>query len=177
MSPEPTRAPKGLAFAEIQARQLTLQWEPLGYNVTRCHTYAVSLCYHYTLGGSHNQTIRECVKMERGASRYTIKNLLPFRNVHVRLILTNPEGRKEGKEVTFQTDEDGKSAGQIPGVPSVPRPRANARIHVGDSSKAVVTITHSWRDYGSLVRVISSLKVWKTSAANLDQEFTPRQGF
>nr|BAE43332.1 unnamed protein product [Mus musculus] len=103
---EPTRAPKGLAFAEIQARQLTLQWEPLGYNVTRCHTYAVSLCYRYTLGGSHNQTIRECVKMERGASRYTIKNLLPFRNIHVRLILTNPEGRKEGKEVTFQTDED-----------------------------------------------------------------------
>ncbi|XP_030880593.1 receptor-type tyrosine-protein phosphatase U [Leptonychotes weddellii] len=106
---EPMRAPKGLAFAEIQARQLTLQWEPLGYNVTRCHTYAVSLCYHYTLGGSHNQTVRECVKMERGVSRYTIKNLLPYRNVHVRLILTNPEGRKEGKEVTFQTDEDGKS--------------------------------------------------------------------
>ncbi|XP_035971306.1 receptor-type tyrosine-protein phosphatase U isoform X11 [Halichoerus grypus] len=103
---EPMRAPKGLAFAEIQARQLTLQWEPLGYNVTRCHTYAVSLCYHYTLGGSHNQTVRECVKMERGVSRYTIKNLLPYRNVHVRLILTNPEGRKEGKEVTFQTDED-----------------------------------------------------------------------
>uniref|UniRef100_A0A8C0LP56 protein-tyrosine-phosphatase n=1 Tax=Canis lupus dingo TaxID=286419 RepID=A0A8C0LP56_CANLU len=88
------------------ARQLTLQWEPLGYNVTRCHTYAVSLCYHYTLGSSHNQTIRECVKMEQGVSRYTIKNLLPYRNVHVRLILTNPEGRKEGKEVTFQTDED-----------------------------------------------------------------------
>uniref|UniRef100_A0A8C4PM68 protein-tyrosine-phosphatase n=1 Tax=Equus asinus asinus TaxID=83772 RepID=A0A8C4PM68_EQUAS len=39
---EPMRAPKGLAFAEIQARQLTLQWEPLGYNVTRCHTYTVN---------------------------------------------------------------------------------------------------------------------------------------
>lgn len=142
MSPEPTRAPKGLAFAEIQARQLTLQWEPLGYNVTRCHTYAVSLCYHYTLGGSHNQTIRECVKMERGASRYTIKNLLPFRNVHVRLILTNPEGRKEGKEVTFQTDEDGKPASQIP--------RANAQVHVGDSRKAAVAISHSWKDCGFL---------------------------
>uniref|UniRef100_A0A2R8ZAN0 Receptor-type tyrosine-protein phosphatase U n=1 Tax=Pan paniscus TaxID=9597 RepID=A0A2R8ZAN0_PANPA len=103
---EPMRAPKGLAFAEIQARQLTLQWEPLGYNVTRCHTYTVSLCYHYTLGSSHNQTIRECVKTEQGVSRYTIKNLLPYRNVHVRLVLTNPEGRKEGKEVTFQTDED-----------------------------------------------------------------------
>ncbi|XP_029082860.1 receptor-type tyrosine-protein phosphatase U [Monodon monoceros] len=103
---EPMRAPKGLAFAEIQARQLTLQWEPLGYNVTRCHTYTVSLCYHYTLGSSHNQTIRECVKIERGVSHYTIRNLLPYRNVHVRLVLTNPEGRKEGKEVTFQTDED-----------------------------------------------------------------------
>lgn len=108
------RAPKGLAFAEIQARQLTLQWEPLGYNVTRCHTYTVSLCYHYTLGSSHNQTIRECVKMERGVSRYTIKNLLPYRNVHVRLVLANPEGRKEGKEVTFQTDEDGKSSPCFP---------------------------------------------------------------
>uniref|UniRef100_G1T3U6 protein-tyrosine-phosphatase n=1 Tax=Oryctolagus cuniculus TaxID=9986 RepID=G1T3U6_RABIT len=103
---EPMRAPKGLAFAEIQARQLTLQWEPLGYNVTRCHTYTVALCYHYTPGGSHNQSIRECVQMERGVSRYTIQNLLPYRNVHVRLVLTNPEGRKEGKEVTFQTDED-----------------------------------------------------------------------
>uniref|UniRef100_G1PQT7 Protein tyrosine phosphatase receptor type U n=1 Tax=Myotis lucifugus TaxID=59463 RepID=G1PQT7_MYOLU len=109
--PEPMRAPKGLASAEIQARQLTLQWEPLGYNVTRCHTYTVSLCYHYILGSSHNQTVRECVKMERGVSRYTIKNLLPYRNVHVRLVLTNPEGRKEGKEVTFQTDEDAVPGG------------------------------------------------------------------
>ncbi|XP_016043345.1 receptor-type tyrosine-protein phosphatase U isoform X1 [Erinaceus europaeus] len=103
---EPMRAPKGLAFAEIQARQLTLQWEPLGYNVTRCHTYTLSLCYHYTLGNSHNQTVRECVQMERGFNRHTIRNLLPYRNVHVRLVLTNPEGRKESKEVTFQTDED-----------------------------------------------------------------------
>ncbi|KAG8506785.1 Receptor-type tyrosine-protein phosphatase U [Galemys pyrenaicus] len=104
--PEPMRAPKGLAFAEIQARQLTLQWEPLGYNVTRCHTYTVSLCYHYTLGSSHNQTVRECLQMERGVSQHTIRNLLPYRDIHVRLILTNPEGRKEGREVTFQTDED-----------------------------------------------------------------------
>ncbi|XP_031818260.1 receptor-type tyrosine-protein phosphatase U isoform X1 [Sarcophilus harrisii] len=103
---EPMRAPKGLAFSEIQSRQLTLQWELLGYNVTRCHTYTVSLCYRYTVGSSHNQTFRECVKMERGTNRYTIKNLLPYRNIHVRLILTNPEGRKEGKEVIFQTDED-----------------------------------------------------------------------
>jgi len=104
------RAPKGLAFSEIQSRQLTLQWEPLGYNLTRCHTYTVSLCYRYSVGTGHNQTFRECVKMERNANRYTIKNLLPYKNIHVKLILSNPEGRKEGKEVVFQTDEDGESA-------------------------------------------------------------------
>uniref|UniRef100_A0A8C9F451 Receptor-type tyrosine-protein phosphatase U n=1 Tax=Pavo cristatus TaxID=9049 RepID=A0A8C9F451_PAVCR len=103
---EPMRAPKGLAFSEIQSRQLTLQWEPLGYNLTRCHTYSVSLCYRYLVGSGLNQTFRECAKMERNANRYTIKNLLPYRDIHVKLILSNPEGRKEGKEVTFQTDED-----------------------------------------------------------------------
>uniref|UniRef100_U3IHK5 protein-tyrosine-phosphatase n=1 Tax=Anas platyrhynchos platyrhynchos TaxID=8840 RepID=U3IHK5_ANAPP len=105
-SEKPMRAPKGLAFSEIQSRQLTLQWEPLGYNLTRCHTYTVSLCYRYLVGSGHNQTFRECAKMERNANRYTIKNLLPYKNIHVKLILSNPEGRKEGKEVTFQTDED-----------------------------------------------------------------------
>ncbi|KAJ7424598.1 receptor-type tyrosine-protein phosphatase U [Willisornis vidua] len=103
---EPMRAPKGLAFSEIQSRQLTLQWEPLGYNLTRCHTYTVSLCYRYFVGSGHNQTFQECVKMERNTNRYTIKNLLPYKNIHVKLILSNPEGRKEGKEVIFQTDED-----------------------------------------------------------------------
>ena len=57
------RAPKGLAFAEIQARQLTLQWEPLGYNVTRCHTYTVSLCYHYTLGISHDKNEEQLIRV------------------------------------------------------------------------------------------------------------------
>lgn len=104
------RAPKGLAFSEIQSRQLTLQWEPLGYNLTRCHTYTVLLCYRYFVGTGHNQTFQECVKMERNTNRYTIKNLLPYKNIHVKLILSNPEGRKEGKEVIFQTDEDGESS-------------------------------------------------------------------
>ncbi|XP_060640646.2 receptor-type tyrosine-protein phosphatase U isoform X2 [Anolis sagrei] len=103
---EPMRAPQGLAFAEIQSRQLTLQWEPLGYNLTRCHTFTVTLCYHYASSASHNQTMRECVKVERGAHHFTIKDLLPYKNVHVKLILLNPEGRKESKEMTFQTSED-----------------------------------------------------------------------
>uniref|UniRef100_A0A8D0B6A3 protein-tyrosine-phosphatase n=1 Tax=Salvator merianae TaxID=96440 RepID=A0A8D0B6A3_SALMN len=103
---EPMRAPKGLAFAEIQSRQLTLQWDPVGYNLTRCHTYTVTLCYRYTVGPGTNQTFQECVKMEHNTNHYTIKNLLPYKNVHTKLILVNPEGQKEGKEATFQTDED-----------------------------------------------------------------------
>uniref|UniRef100_A0A8C9TV55 protein-tyrosine-phosphatase n=1 Tax=Scleropages formosus TaxID=113540 RepID=A0A8C9TV55_SCLFO len=57
---EPMRAIRGLAATEIQSRQLSLQWEPLGYNLTRCHSYTVSLCYRYsTTGGAgvHNATV------------------------------------------------------------------------------------------------------------------------
>ncbi|XP_048850224.1 receptor-type tyrosine-protein phosphatase U-like isoform X2 [Brienomyrus brachyistius] len=110
---EPMRAIRDLRATEIQSRQLTLQWEPLGYNLTRCHSYTVSLCYHYSTtggGGVQNATVRECLTVEQDASRLTLRDLPPFRPVHVRLALANPEGSKEGREVTFQTEED------VPGV-------------------------------------------------------------
>uniref|UniRef100_A0AAY4BJX4 protein-tyrosine-phosphatase n=1 Tax=Denticeps clupeoides TaxID=299321 RepID=A0AAY4BJX4_9TELE len=104
------RAIRGLTAAEIQSRQLALQWEPLGYNLTRCHTYSLSLCYRYSMatgsGGGSNATVRECLSLERNTSRFTLRDLPPFRPVHVRLALANPEGKKEGREVTFQTEED-----------------------------------------------------------------------
>ncbi|XP_066573810.1 receptor-type tyrosine-protein phosphatase U isoform X4 [Amia ocellicauda] len=105
---EPMRALRGLTATEIQARQLALQWEPLGYNLTRCHTYSVSLCYRYAggSGSGHNTTVRECLAVEHNASRFTLRDLPPYRSIHVRLALANPEGKKEGREVTFQTEED-----------------------------------------------------------------------
>ncbi|KAK3525234.1 hypothetical protein QTP86_024949 [Hemibagrus guttatus] len=108
---EPMRPLRGLTASEIQPRQLVLQWEPLGYNLTRCHTYSLSLCYrYYTATGSgaitNNATVRECLSVEKNMSRFTLRDLPPFRPVHVRLALTNPEGKKESREVTFQTDED-----------------------------------------------------------------------
>uniref|UniRef100_A0A8C9WCB0 Receptor-type tyrosine-protein phosphatase U n=1 Tax=Scleropages formosus TaxID=113540 RepID=A0A8C9WCB0_SCLFO len=106
---EPMRAIRGLAATEIQSRQLSLQWEPLGYNLTRCHSYTVSLCYRYsTTGGAgvHNATVRECLAVEQDTPRLTLRDLPPYRPVHVRLALANPEGRKESREVTFQTEED-----------------------------------------------------------------------
>uniref|UniRef100_A0A4W4FXT3 Receptor-type tyrosine-protein phosphatase U n=1 Tax=Electrophorus electricus TaxID=8005 RepID=A0A4W4FXT3_ELEEL len=108
---EPMRPLRGLTASDIQSRQLVLQWEPLGYNLTRCHTYSLSLCYRYstaTVGGtgSNNATVRECLSVERNTSHFTLRDLPPFRPVHVRLALTNPEGKKESREVTFQTEED-----------------------------------------------------------------------
>ncbi|KAE8288624.1 Receptor-type tyrosine-protein phosphatase U [Larimichthys crocea] len=106
---EPMRALRGLIATDIQSRQLSLQWENLAFNLTRCHTYSVSLCYRYTTaggGGGHNTTVRECLAVEHNASRFTLRDLPPYHGIYVRLSLANPEGKKEGREVTFQTEED-----------------------------------------------------------------------
>lgn len=108
---EPTRALQSLTASEIQSRQLTLQWETLAYNLTRCHTYSVSLCYRYATSGGgsgHNTTVRECLAVEHNASRFTLRDLPAYHSIQVRLALANPEGKKEGREVTFQTEEDSK---------------------------------------------------------------------
>lgn len=115
------RALRGLTASDIQPRQLTLQWEPLGYNLTRCHTYTLSLCYRYTVpagaSGGNNATVRECLSVERNTSRFTLRDLPPFHAVHVRLALSNPEGKKESREVTFQTEEDSESPEAPPSFP------------------------------------------------------------
>uniref|UniRef100_A0A3B5MMC6 protein-tyrosine-phosphatase n=1 Tax=Xiphophorus couchianus TaxID=32473 RepID=A0A3B5MMC6_9TELE len=106
---EPMRPLRGLVATDIQSRQLSLQWENLAFNLTRCHTYSVSLCYRYTMaggGGGHNTTVRECLAVEHNASRFTLRDLPPYHSVHVRLSLANPEGKKESREVSFQTEED-----------------------------------------------------------------------
>ena len=42
------------------------------------------------------------------APRHLVGNLPPYTNVSLKMILTNPEGRKESDETVIQTDEDGK---------------------------------------------------------------------
>lgn len=114
--PEPMRALRGLTATDTQPRQLSLQWETLAFNLTRCHTYSVSLCYRYTTaggGGGHNTTVRECLAVEHNASRFTLRDLPPYHSIYVRLSLANPEGKKESREVTFQTEEDSKSQEEV----------------------------------------------------------------
>lgn len=40
-------------------------------------------------------------------TEHTVRDLPPFTNVSLRLILSNPEGRKESEELLVLTDEDG----------------------------------------------------------------------
>ncbi|XP_036405185.1 receptor-type tyrosine-protein phosphatase kappa isoform X7 [Megalops cyprinoides] len=108
---EPMRTPKSLKIAETQARFIAVDWESLGYNITRCHTFNVTICYHYH--GANNQTKADCLDMDPKAPRHVVGNLPPNTNVSLKMILTNPEGRKESDETIIQTDED------VPGpVPS-----------------------------------------------------------
>ncbi|XP_066555418.1 receptor-type tyrosine-protein phosphatase kappa isoform X5 [Amia ocellicauda] len=108
---EPMRTPKSLKIAETQARFIAVDWESLGYNITRCHTFNVTICYHYFNG--NNESKADCLDMDPKAPRHVVGNLPPNTNVSLKMILTNPEGRKESDEVVIQTDED------VPGpVPS-----------------------------------------------------------
>lgn len=44
--------PRGLQQVDVQARQVTVRWEPLGYNVTRCHSFNLTLRYQYRPAGA-----------------------------------------------------------------------------------------------------------------------------
>ncbi|XP_015214906.1 receptor-type tyrosine-protein phosphatase kappa isoform X7 [Lepisosteus oculatus] len=101
---EPMRTPKSLKIAETQARFIAVDWESLGYNITRCHTFNVTICYHYFNG--NNESKADCLDMDPKAPRHIVGNLPPNTNVSLKMILTNPEGRKESDEVVIQTDED-----------------------------------------------------------------------
>ncbi|XP_010226168.1 PREDICTED: receptor-type tyrosine-protein phosphatase mu-like [Tinamus guttatus] len=107
---DPMRGPRKLEVVEIKSRQITICWEPFGYNVTRCHRYNLTVHYRYQAGGQ--EQVREEVSWDTESShpQHTITNLSPCTNVSVKLVLMNPEGRKESQELVVQTDEDVPSA-------------------------------------------------------------------
>ncbi|KAM4704572.1 receptor-type tyrosine-protein phosphatase mu isoform 4-T4 [Rhinophrynus dorsalis] len=107
---DPMHGPRKLQVVEIKSRQITIRWEPFGYNVTRCHRYNLTILYKYQAGGQ--EQVREEVSWDAESAhpQHTITNLSPFTNVSVKLVLMNPEGRKESQELVVQTDEDVPSA-------------------------------------------------------------------
>ncbi|XP_068093299.1 receptor-type tyrosine-protein phosphatase mu isoform X3 [Hyperolius riggenbachi] len=103
---DPMQAPRKLQVVDIKSRQITIHWEPFGYNVTRCHTYNLTIVYRYQVGGQ--EKVKEEVSWDTDSShpQHTIISLTPFTNVSVKLVLMNPEGKKESPELVVQTDED-----------------------------------------------------------------------
>ncbi|XP_053542194.1 receptor-type tyrosine-protein phosphatase kappa [Ictalurus punctatus] len=119
---EPMRTPKSLKIAETGSRSISVDWESLGYNITRCHTFNVTICFHYVTRGNRSHGDRtqqgdrnhgDCLEMDPKAPRHVVPDLPPNTNISLKMILTNPEGRKESEETIVQTQED------VPGpVPS-----------------------------------------------------------
>nr|XP_054592187.1 receptor-type tyrosine-protein phosphatase mu isoform X3 [Nothobranchius furzeri] len=106
---DPMHGPQHLRVVDVQSKQVTARWEPLGYNVTRCHSYNLTVQYRYRPAGA---TSREEVKEEvvydtlSIVPQHTVHNLPPFTNVSLKLVLSNHEGQKESSEVLVLTDED-----------------------------------------------------------------------
>uniref|UniRef100_A0A672JQN5 protein-tyrosine-phosphatase n=1 Tax=Salarias fasciatus TaxID=181472 RepID=A0A672JQN5_SALFA len=126
---EPMRTPKRLKIAETRSRLIAVDWESLGYNITRCHTFNVTICYHYMT--ANNRSKADCLDMDPKAPRHLVGNLPPYTNVSLKMILTNPEGRKESDETIIQTDED------------VPGPVPSQSLKATPSEE---TISLSWKE-------------------------------
>ena len=100
--------PRRLEVVDIQSKQVTVRWEPLGYNVTRCHSYNLTVQYRSRVGGKEETREEVCYDTQSRDPQHTIHNLTPFTNLSVKLVLRNPEGVMESKELEVQTDEDGE---------------------------------------------------------------------
>ncbi|XP_042284033.1 receptor-type tyrosine-protein phosphatase mu-like isoform X6 [Thunnus thynnus] len=103
---EPMHGPRKLEVVDIQSKQVTVRWEPLGYNVTRCHSYNLTVQYRSRVGGKEETREEVCYDTQSRDPQHTIHNLTPFTNLSVKLVLRNLEGVKESTELEVQTDED-----------------------------------------------------------------------
>uniref|UniRef100_A0A8D0GVL3 protein-tyrosine-phosphatase n=1 Tax=Sphenodon punctatus TaxID=8508 RepID=A0A8D0GVL3_SPHPU len=99
---DPVHGPQNVEVVDIRSRQLTLQWEPFGYAVTRCHSYNLTVQYQYVF----NQQKYEAEELIQTSSHYTLRGLRPFMTIRLRLVLSNPEGKMESEELVVQTEED-----------------------------------------------------------------------
>lgn len=43
--------PRRLQVVDTQAKQVTIRWEAFGYNVTRCHSFNLTVQYRYPPAG------------------------------------------------------------------------------------------------------------------------------
>uniref|UniRef100_A0A8L0DQV7 Receptor-type tyrosine-protein phosphatase kappa n=1 Tax=Oncorhynchus mykiss TaxID=8022 RepID=A0A8L0DQV7_ONCMY len=103
---EPIHGPSNLEVVDVQSKQVTVRWEPFGYNVTRCHSYNLTVQYRSEVAGKDETREEVCYDTLGRDPQHTIHNLTPYTNLSVKLVLKNPEGVKESPEMELQTDED-----------------------------------------------------------------------
>ncbi|KAJ8011079.1 hypothetical protein DPEC_G00054460 [Dallia pectoralis] len=103
---EPIHGPRRLEVVDVQSKQVTIRWEPFGYNVTRCHSYNLTVQFRYRMAGKQENREEVCYGTQGRDPQHTIHNLTPYTNLSVKLVLKNPEGVKESTELELQTDED-----------------------------------------------------------------------
>ncbi|XP_055363659.1 receptor-type tyrosine-protein phosphatase mu-like isoform X4 [Betta splendens] len=157
---DPMHGLRRLEVVEIQSRQVTVRWEPFGYNVTRCHTYNLTVQYRYKATGalSSRDSLMEEVVYDTLSStpQHTVRNLSPFTNVSLRLVLSNPEGSKESEELLVLTDED--VPGAVP-VDSI----------LGSSYEQQISL--SWREPLQTYGLIRQYEISYKALSSFDTEF------
>lgn len=52
---DPMHGPQRLEVVDIQSKQVTIRWEPFGYNVTRCYSYNLTVQYRYRPAGAQSR--------------------------------------------------------------------------------------------------------------------------
>ncbi|XP_061694524.1 receptor-type tyrosine-protein phosphatase mu-like isoform X7 [Syngnathoides biaculeatus] len=152
---EPMHGPRRLEVLDVQSKQVTVRWEPLGYNVTRCHSYNLTAQYRSRVGGKDQTREEVCYEAQGRDSQHTIHNLTPYTNLSVKLVLRNPEGIKESAELEVQTDED------VPGA--VPLESIQGSAY---EEKIVVT----WREPAQTYGIITKYEISYKAVSSFDPE-------
>ncbi|XP_056220029.1 protein tyrosine phosphatase receptor type Ma isoform X5 [Seriola aureovittata] len=161
---DPMHGPRRLEVVDIQSKQVTVRWEPFGYNVTRCHSYNLTVQYRYRPAGAPSrELVKEEVREEEevydtrsSLPQHALRNLPPFTNVSLRLVLSNPEGRKESEELLVLTDED--VPGAVP-VDSI----------LGSSYEQQISL--SWREPLQTYGLIRQYEISYKALSSFDTEF------
>ncbi|XP_034038978.1 protein tyrosine phosphatase receptor type Ma [Thalassophryne amazonica] len=157
---DPMHGPHHLEVVNIRSKQVTVRWEPFGYNVTRCHSYNLTVQYRYRPAGA---AAREPVKQEEvmydtmsSVPQHTVRNLPPFTNVSLRLVLNNPEGQKESEELLVLTDEDVPGAVLVDSI-------------LGSSYEQQISL--SWREPLQTFGLIRQYEISYKALSSFDTEF------
>ncbi|TNN88444.1 Receptor-type tyrosine-protein phosphatase mu [Liparis tanakae] len=155
VSRQPMHGPQRLEVVDIQSKQVTVRWESLGYNVTRCYSYNLTVQYRSRVAGKEETREEMCYDTQSRDPQHTIHNLTPFTNLSVKLVLRNPEGVKESTELEVQTDED------VPGA--VP-----LESILGSSYEEKIIL--KWREPAQTYGIITQFEISYKAVSSFDPE-------